>query len=192
MQSVSLSLYIYLSLSPCFPPFQPESIQLQISWKRLLLLNTHKIKAIEAHFHVLMCCRQEWRRCSMFVRSFSCHSLFTSGIKYVSIRTGHQVSAQITSKKMLSCASLRASTESRERSRFLLPTANTHNAIVAIVDSYQAGNKLLLSVISFVYSSPTPCLNGEAINSAETRREDGELRKITKRFKYSYRNFLFE
>ena len=50
----------------------------------------------------------------------------------------------------------------------LLLTANTHNVIVVAADLNQAGNKLLLSDVSSVYSSLTPCLNWRQISSRDT------------------------
>ena len=115
----------------CFWPFSPASIQLQISRKRLLLLNTHNIKAIEGYFHVLMQpgrIVQVQHAAQKFLLSLYLHASVWEKL------FSRQLSAQIKvfvkkgeKKRVLPCASLRTkSTESMKGHRLLL-TADTYN-----------------------------------------------------------------
>ena len=64
----------------------------------------------------------------------------------------------------------------RKRDPTLLLTTSTHNVIVAIVDLFHAGNKLLLSDVMSAHSSLTRCLNG-VVNKqcGKTTGKDGEI-----------------
>lgn len=98
--------------------------------------------------------------CQKFLLSVSIHMLWF-GINYLLLKTDFPV-------KMLPCASLRTKVSHRVKDQRLLLTANTCDVIVVTADLNQAGNKLLLSDVSSVYSSLTPCLNWRQISSAET------------------------